>query len=200
MHPTNDKLRHVGLALGVDVSRRAAVRGMGGAGLAALLLTGGVHSRARPAHSASLPPTQATGVFVLGLGGGEPAATPGLELTLRRVTVAPGGVVPAHSHPGALVIAVEAGAFAYTALGGTALVYRASADGTPAIEATAEAAPIGTEIVLGPGEWLFADNPQDVLRNAGDEDLVFLIAGLTRLDQPFTQFMDDMPMDAKPAP
>ena len=199
MHPTNDERRRLGSALDADVTRRAALRGLGG-GLAALLVAAGARSRVRAAQDATPPPTQATGVTVQGLGFGDPAATPDLELTLRRVTLAPGGVVPAHSHPGALVIAIEAGAFGYTALGGTALVYRASAEGTPAIEAHAEEAPIGTEIVLGPGEWIFADHPQDELRNPGDADLVFLIAALTRLGEPFTQFMADMPMDATPTP
>ena len=195
---TNERWRFAS-ALDADATRRAALRGLGG-GLAALLVAAGARSRARAAQDATPPSAQATGVTVQGLGSGDPAATPDLELTLRRVTLAPGGVVPAHSHPGALVIAVEAGAFGYTALGGTALVYRASAEGTPAIEADAEEAPIGTEIVLGPGEWIFADHPQEELRNAGDADLVFLIAVLTRLGEPFTQFMADMPMDAAPTP
>ncbi len=93
-----------------DITRRAAVR-LGGAGLAALLLG----SSTRPRHLAAqevtpaAPPTGAIGTTVQVMGSGQPAATPGLELTLRRITHAPGGRVPAHSHPGALVIFVESG-------------------------------------------------------------------------------------------
>ena len=57
----------------------------------------------------SAAPGAATGGASQPMGGGQPAAAPGLELTLRRITLAPGGRVPAHSHPGAPVIFVEAG-------------------------------------------------------------------------------------------
>ena len=52
------------------------------------------------------------------LGSGQPSLVPGHELSLRRVTIAPGGGIPAHTHPGALVIFLESGSWGYIPLGG----------------------------------------------------------------------------------
>ena len=141
------------------------------------------------------------GLTVQPMGAGQPAAAPGLELTLRRLTIAPGGGLAAHHHPGALVFIVEAGTSGYTVLGGTAQVTRAATDGTPA---PAEAIPVGTEAILNPGDWVFADgdpggDPSDIARNAGTDDLDLLIAGLTRVGEPFLIFLEAAP-DATPAP
>jgi mannose-6-phosphate isomerase-like protein (cupin superfamily) len=130
------------------------------------------------------------------LGTGQPATAPGLELTLRRITIAPGGSIPPHSHPGALVFFVESGVSTYTLLGGSLHLTRAVADGTPA---PAEAVPIGTEVLLQPGDSVFVENPQDDAFNDGEEDLVLLMAGLTRQGEPFTMFMSDMEMETPAA-
>ena len=179
-------------ALRADISRREVVRTLAGSGLAVALLAASAHSRGSVAHAQNATPaaspTAATGVTAQFLGGGEPAAAPGLELTLRRITIAPGGGVPAHSHPGALVILVEAGSFGYTALGGTILSSLAGDDGgTPA--PIGEPVEVGTETVFGPGDWLFVDDPSDDVRNVGSDDVVLLVAGLTRIGEPFTTFM-----------
>jgi hypothetical protein len=58
----------------------------------------------------------------------------GMPMLVRRVwnsrsaatTLAPGGTVARPSHPGAIVIFVEAGTWGYTALGGTAQLTRAA--------------------------------------------------------------------------
>ncbi len=60
--------------------------------------------------------------------------------------------------------------------------------------------PIGTEVILTAGDWLFVEDPQDDIRNAGDDDVVLLIAGLTRVGEPFTQFMEGMEMGPTPTP
>ncbi|CAA9524381.1 MAG: hypothetical protein AVDCRST_MAG73-377 [uncultured Thermomicrobiales bacterium] len=112
------------------------------------------------------------------------------------MTIAPGGRLPAHSHPGALVIFVEAGTWGYTALGGTAELTRAAVGGTPT---PAEALPMGTEVILNPGDWLFVEDPQDDIRNAGEDEVVLWSAGLTRVGEPFTAFMEGMDMEATPA-
>ncbi len=172
-----------------DLTRRTALR-LGGAGLAALLLAGSTRPRHLAAQEATpaTTPTGATGVTSLAMGAGQPTSAPGLELTLRRMTIAPGGGVPAHSHPGALVIFVEAGTWGYTALGGTVQLTRAAVGGTPA---PAETMPMGTEVILNPEDWLFVEDPQDDIRNAGEDDVVLLITGLTRVGEPFTTFMTD---------
>ncbi len=179
-----------------DCSRRTALR-WGGGGLAALLLAGSTGPRAHAAQDATpTTPTGAVGVSMQGMGAGQPASAPGLELTLRRTTLAPGGRLPAHSHPGALIIFVEAGAFGYTALGGNVQLARAVVGGTPM---PAETMPMGTEVILNPGDWLFVEDPQDDIRNAGQDDVVLLVAGLTRIGEPFTTFMTDMEMETTPA-
>ena len=135
--------------------------------------------------SPAASPVAATGVTAEAMGVGQPASAPGLELSLRRITIAPGGKIPAHSHPGALVIFVEAGTWGYTSLGGTIQLTRAAAEGTPA---PAEEMPIGTEVILNAGDWLFVEDPQDDVRNAGEDDVVLLVAGLTQVGEPFTTF------------
>ena len=180
-----------------DPSRREVLLRIGGASFAALLgsATRWVPSAAQDATPAA--PTGAVGITVQPIGAGQPAAAPGLELTLRRMTIAPGGGVPAHSHPGALVIFVEAGTWGYTALGGTAQLTRAAVAGTPT---PAEEMPVGTEVILSAGDWLFVEDPRDDIRNAGEDDVVLLIAGLTRVGEPFTTLMPGMEMDATPTP
>ncbi len=64
---------------------------------------------------------------------------------------------------------------------------------------------MGTEVILTKGDALFVEDPQDDIRNAGDDDVVLLIAGLTPVGEPFTTFMTDaemggMEMGATPTP
>ena len=183
-----------------DLSRREATVRLGRGAIAALLLA----ASPRLAAAQDATPTGATGTTAQLLGGGQPQAAPGLELTLRRIVHEPGGRVPAHSHPGALVIVVEAGSWGYTPLGGTALLTRAGAAATPAIGGAAaspgaqafgggapgagEPLPVGEEVLLGAGDWLFVEDPEDDVRNAGGDDVVLLVAGLTRVGEPFTSF------------
>ncbi len=181
-----------------DMTRRAALR-LGGAGLAALLLAASTrpHQLAAQDATPASTPTGAVGVSMQGMDTGQPTSAPGLELTLRRTTIAPGGRLPDHTHPGALVIFVEAGFFGYTALGGTIQLTRAAVGGTPS---PAETMPMGTEVILNPGDWIFVEDPQDDIRNAGQDDVVLLGAGLTRVGEPFTTFMAGMEMAATPTP
>ena len=197
--PTDPKPAAPGLD--ADLSRRAAVR-LGGAGLAALLLAAGARRGTAQDATPAATPTGAVGTTAQVLGSGQPASAPGLELSLRRIVHVAGGRVPAQSHPGALVIYVEAGTWGYTPLGGTIQLTRAAVDGTPA---PAEDLEMGTEVLLTAGDWLFVEDPQDDVRNAGDDDVVLLIAGLTRVGEPFTQFMEagdmaGMDMGATPTP
>jgi len=131
------------------------------------------------------------------MGAGQPTTTPGMELTLRRVTLAPGGGIPPHSHPGALLIVVESGTWGHTALGGSAQLTRAAVAGTPT---PAEEVPMGVELILTAGDALFVEDPQDEIRNAGEDDVVLLVAGLTPVGESFTTLMGDMDMEGTPAP
>ncbi len=179
-----------------DVSRREVAVRFGAGGLAALLLAAGQRPASLAAQDASPAAAPAGPVGVTGelLGVGQPTTTPGMELSLRRITLAPGGLIPPHSHPGALVIYVESGTWGHTALGGTAQLTRASVGGTPA---AAEEVAMGTEMILTAGDALYVEDPQDEIRNAGEDDVVLWVAGLTPVGEPFTMLMDDM---ATPAP
>ena len=174
-----------------SVTRRAV---MGGAAAvaAALGLGGRLGARAR---QESTPLPGPVGVTAQLMGAGQPAATPGMELTLRRVTLAPGGGIPPHSHPGALLIVVESGTWGHTALGGTAQLTRAAVAGTPT---PAEPVTIGTEVTLTAGDALFVEDPQDDFRNLGEDDVVLLVAGLTPVGEPFTTLMPGMDTEGTP--
>lgn len=169
------------------ITRRTALTGLGAGGLGLVLATHGLGRAV--AQDATPTPTGAVGVTAELLGSGQPGSVPGLELSLRRTTIAPGGRLPAHSHPGTIVIFVEAGTWGYTALGGTAQLTRAAVDGTPT---PAEAMPIDTEVILTAGDWLFVEDPQDDIRNVGEDDVVLLVAALAPIGEPFTTFLHDM--------
>ncbi len=176
------------------ITRRTALASAGGLGV--LLATYGLRHVSAQEASPAVTSGGAVGVTAAPMGGGLPASAPGLELTLRRITIAPDGGIPAHSHPGALVIVVEAGTFGYIALGGTAQLTRAAVGDTPT---PAESMPIGTEVIVHPGDSIFVEDPQDAIRNAGNDDVVLLVAGLTRQGEPFTTLMPDMDTEATPA-
>jgi len=53
---------------------------------------------------------------------------------------------------------------------------------------------MGTEVILNPGDSLFVEDPQDDIRNAGQDDVVLLVSGLTRVGEPFTTLMGDKDM------
>jgi quercetin dioxygenase-like cupin family protein len=173
------------------ITRRTALAGIGAGGIGLLLVARSLSL----AGAQEATPTGPVGVSMQLMGTGQPATAPGLELTLRRLTIAPGGSIPPHSHPGALVIFVEAGTSTYTPLAGSIQVTRGVPAGTPA---PAEAVAIGTALTLNTGDMLFVEDPQDDVRNDGDEDLVLLIAGLTRQGEPFTMLTADMDMEATP--
>ncbi len=143
------------------------------------------------------PAAGPVGVTAALLGSGQPAVAPGHELSLRRVTIAPGGGIPAHTHPGALVIYLESGTWGYTALDEGTQLTRAATNGTPG---PTEEMAVGEEITLNAGDWIYVEDPSDDIRNAGDEPVVLLIAGLTRVGEPFTTIMADMAMEGTPTP
>ncbi|MBA2521134.1 MAG: hypothetical protein H0V24_15840 [Chloroflexia bacterium] len=149
----------------------------------------------RGAAQDATPAAGPVGVTVSLLGSGETTVAPGHELSLRRITIEPGGGIPAHTHPGALVIYLESGTWGYTALGGATLLTRAAQNGTPS---PTEEMPIGEEVILNPGDWIYVEDPGDDIRNAGEEPVVIWSAGLTRVGEPFTTITTGM--QATPAP
>jgi hypothetical protein len=156
----------------------------------------GMNATAQDATPAAGP----VGVTAELLGSGQPSVAPEHELSLRRITIAPGGGIPAHTHPGALVIYLESGTWGYTALDEGTQLTRAAVNGTPG---PTEVMTVGEEIILNAGDWIFVENPSDDIRNAGDEPVVLWVAGLTRVGEPFTTIMTDMAgmeMGATPTP
>ena len=131
------------------------------------------------------PAAAAVGVKTDVLGSGQPDAAPGQALSGRRNTFEPGGSIPAHMHPGALVLHVESGELTYTVIEGTVRVQRAATAGTPG--PTEEVGP-GQETVLRAGDWLFEQGVVHSVRNDGSDPTVVLNMALTAADQPFTVF------------
>ena len=171
------------------LSRRHVAVRLGAGGVAALLLTASTARKATAAQDASpaASPPPIEGVSAALLGSGETAFAPGMLLALRRITLAPGAEVPAHRHPGTHIIVLEAGTFGFTSLSDGAQLHRAGTGSAPAGTPTPPAImPNGTEVILHPGDWIFAEEPQDAIRNAGEDDVVFLVATVTPVGEPFT--------------
>jgi len=165
--------------------------------LTVVILVGGVLAwGGRGLAQDATPAPGPVGVSATLLGSGETTIAPGHELSLRRITIEPGGGIPAHTHPGALVIYLESGTWSYTALGGTARLTRAAQNGTPS---PTEEMPIGEEVILNPGDWIYVEDPADDIRNTGSSPVVIWSAGLTRVGEPFTTITTDMEMGT-PAP
>ncbi len=156
-------------------TRRVVVGG--GAALAAALAFG--LGRRAAAQEATPDPEGVAGDV---LGSGVPSSVPGVELALRRTIISPGGGLAAHNHPGSIVLVVDAGTFGYTPLGGTIQIVRATTDGTPS---PGEEPPMGAELILTAGDAIFAEDSQDAMRNAGEDDVVLLMAALTAAGEEF---------------
>src|SRR5215217_449340 len=91
-----------------------------------------VSRAASPAAQQATPPVGSIGVGGGAVGSGAPIAAPGQLLSLRRGVFEPGGIVPLHHHPGALVIYIESGTLTYTVSAGEAVLTHAAQAGTPA--------------------------------------------------------------------
>ena len=122
------------------------------------------------------------------LGHGLPNAAPGFDLQLYRVTLGAGAVVPPHTHPGASVVSVESGTFAFTSLEGEAYLLRAGTMATP--QAEGELLAHNTEVTLTAGDSLFfPDEHGDTGYNAGDDEVVLLLANLHTEGEPMLSMM-----------
>jgi hypothetical protein len=142
----------------------------------------------RAASTTALQATPTTGSVGVGggaVGSGEPEAAPGYLLSLRRGIFEPGGIVPLHHHPGALIIYVESGELTYTVSAGEALLTRAADAGTPA--PTERLGP-GDAALLQPGDVVYEEGVVHVTENLGAGQAVIWIAALTATDEPLTQF------------
>lgn len=140
---------------------------------------------ASPPTVPGTPTIGSVGVGGGAVGSGEPRVAPGYLLSLRRGVFEPGGIVPLHHHPGALVIYVESGTLTYTVSEGEALLTHVAQAGTPT--PTERVGP-GMTALLQPGDAVYEDGVVHVTENRGDEPAVIWIAALTAIDEPLTQF------------
>jgi hypothetical protein len=144
-----------------------------------------VSRAASPAAQPATPPVGSIGVGGGAVGSGGPTAAPGQLLSLRRGVFEPGGIVPLHHHPGALVIYIESGALTYTVSAGEAVLTHAAQAGTPA---PSERLGPGSATLLQPGDAIYEEGVVHVTENRGDVPAVIWIAALTTLGEPLTQF------------
>jgi quercetin dioxygenase-like cupin family protein len=123
--------------------------------------------------------TPAAGPIVITmLGKGEPANAPGNYLELDRVTIAPGGSIPSHIHPGAYILYVESGDFGFTVIKGAAQYAKAGAT-------TPQDLQPGAEMIGHAGDAFFENGGVvHTARNAGTTPVVLLTAGLLANGEP----------------
>ena len=136
-----------------------------------LLSADGV-SLAREAMERSEPITSTV------LAKGSPVDAPGKMLQLERYTLAEGASMPEQSRPGAFVVYVQQGLFAFAVVEGEAAVTKAGSPRSDIIEA-------GTEVIAYPGDEIFINGGVvHTARNAGSTTVVVLTAALTTGENP----------------
>lgn len=129
-------------------------------------------------------PTAETPVVREVLVSSESAEAPGEELALVRYTIAPGAVLPVHTHPGVQMASVESGTLTYHVVdNGEVLVTRAD----------------GTEESFGPGEtvvftvgdsWVEPEGMVHYAENLTDEPVVLISASLFTEGAPASTVVD----------
>lgn len=123
------------------------------------------------------------GVSRVVLGSGIPDAAPGHELSIRRVTFAPGAHIPGEIHPGMQIVYVVSGTLGLTVKGGQAEVRRALPGGAQGPVEVIAAGP--SEVLVRAGDTVL--EPETLVlspRNAGNAPLIILAAALAPPGQP----------------
>lgn len=113
----------------------------------------------------------------------DPAGAPGRTLGLARVTVAPGGALALHRHPGTQTAYIQQGTLTYTVVrGGVVRVQRGNPESDPELVRTIRP---GQTARLTAGLWI-VERPGTIHRaaNLGDERIVLYIASLFRTGAP----------------
>jgi quercetin dioxygenase-like cupin family protein len=137
----------------------------------------------------SAPPTASTpsadpfaGITSETLGSGVPSAAPDQLFELASVTFAPNATIPFHTNPGSQIVSVLSGELTLTAIqAGGQLMSASAAEGTP-VPTPLEPDAV---IVLQTGEgFFFPQGTVHLLRNAGTEPAVIMVATLFAADQP----------------
>lgn len=111
------------------------------------------------------------------LGATSPSAAQTQNLVFMRITMAPGAAIPAHHHPGAVVVMVQSGLFGTEFIEGQGQLMRFGAE-------AAEALAGGSETTMSVGDSLAYEGAIHTMRNDGPDDLVLLVSALLDPQQP----------------
>ncbi len=144
--------------------------------------------QAHPTYQASAndPADPMAGVKTEALGSLPSAGAPGYTLVFLRITMQPGAKIPAHSHPGDVVVVVQSGKFGTAFVRGEGTVTRAVEAGATPTTMTLKA---GDSAVLLAGDSLaYGGSAGHTMSNAGDTPLVLLVSALLANGQPGFQF------------
>ena len=123
--------------------------------------------------------TGSNGITRTDLGSTPPANSPGQELYLQRVTIAPGAKLPEHFHQGTQVAHILGGVLTYDIASGTATVTRAGG--------TTETVPAPATVTLRKGDGLI--ETQGLVHhgsNGGKRPVVIEIASLLQAGAPLS--------------
>lgn len=150
--------------------------------LAAVIASG----RAVLAQDSTPAPFAPEGVSGVVLGSAVPAALPDHTLSLRLTMIDPGAVIPLHTHPGTLVVAVQSGSTTVTVNSGTLVVTRAPVDGAPGV---VEEHAAGDVIVMATGDSMVEEGGEYIVENPNDIPAVVNFAALTETGAPVTSYL-----------
>lgn len=171
--------------------------------LGSIIVTGlttiGPHAGVASAQSGAQPLDLpcAEGVSAMPLGQALLHDADGKALVAVRVEIAPGGTLGLHTHPGTLIVAIEAGEFGFVMAEGGAdpgmhgemQIMRGGSDATPP---SSEPVQPETEYILNPGDWLVEPpGMAHSVRGLGDVPTIVNVTGFVAPDQPFIQCLDD---------
>jgi quercetin dioxygenase-like cupin family protein len=111
-----------------------------------------------------------------------PAGAPGKTLGLSRVTVAPGGALPLHRHPGTQTAYIARGELTYTVVTGQVIVRRGNPETDARVVRTITS---GQTAVIRAGSWI-VERPGTIHRaaNRGGQQIVIWLATLFRTGAP----------------
>jgi predicted metal-dependent enzyme (double-stranded beta helix superfamily) len=149
------------------------------------------------AQGGSAPPPDATpgapGVTGPILGELDPVVASGYRLRMVETIFAPGSYVTRHTHPTAIIVCVQSGALGFAIQEGAATVSRGGGEEGPE---TTDSLAIDTEVVLEPQDCVafdhFAHHTVHTAWNASDETTVLWEAQLSKGDEPFTTFVNEL--------
>jgi quercetin dioxygenase-like cupin family protein len=133
-----------------------------------------------------------TGVTAFPIGQAMPADLDGRVLVLERLEIAPGGGFTAHTHPGTLVVSIEAGELELTQLDHADMeITRGATDSTPA---TTETMAQGVPLTLFTGDgFVEPEGMVHVATNTGDEPTIVLLTGVVDPSLPLVQCVEGTP-------